>query len=505
MTALDTHLGVEMPELRETHSGIVILLGDRAYKMKKPVDLGFLDFRTVQQRESACRRELELNRRLAPDVYLDVATVTDSSGQVREHLLVMRRMPDQARLATLVARRAPVGEHLQALAELLSEFHRTALRGPQIAAEGTAAALRRRWQDNLAETDRFRGSVIDSAVHDRIGDLAFAYVAGREELLAARAGAGLVVDGHGDLQAEDIFCLPDGPRVLDCIEFDERLRSVDVLDDIAFLAMDLERLGHPELAAYFVRSYAQASGADVPASLLHHYVGYRAFVRAKVACIRAEQGSPAGILDARALAGLALRHLEGGEVLLVLVGGAPATGKTTLATALAAQLDAELISSDAVRKAAAVPAEQRYAPAAKDAVYRELLERARDALARGRSVVADATWATTVQRLLAADVAGATTSRLVALECRTPVAVSAARAEHRAGAGTDASEAGPEVARRLAAERDPWPGAVPIDTLTPRAAAVADALTACRTGTGGGQEGIWSVSKGADRPCPPTS
>lgn len=453
---------VDGAQVRETHSGVVVLVGDRAYKMKKAVDLGFLDFRTEQARHDACRRELELNRRLAPDVYLDVAAVTGSDDRVCEHLLVMRRMPEQLRLSTLVLAGGPVDAQLLALARLIAEFHATARRDDEVARAGRAEALRRRWSNNLDETERYRGQVLDAELHAEIRRMALAYVDGRGQLLDERADAGFVVDGHGDLIAEDVFCLPDYPRVLDCLEFDDQLRWVDVLDDVAFLAMDLERLGRPELAERFLRWYGGFSRVPVVPSLREHYLAYRAFVRSKVECIRAAQGSPDAAAQAAALASLSLRHLQAGEVKLVLVGGAPGTGKTTLACQLAARLDATLLRTDELRREH--PAPDVYSPQAKAATYRMLLQRARNAMRHGRSVVADATWPTAELRDAARAAAEATDSRLVSLECRLPVNLAAARAQHRRDHELDASDADAWVARRLASGRDPWPDAVAIDT-----------------------------------------
>ena len=276
--------------VRETHSAIVLLAGDRAYKIKKPVNLGFLDFRSEQVRRDVCRREVELNRRLAPDVYLDTISVAGSDGRTYEHGVLMRRMPEDLRLSTMVEQGLAVEAHLRSLAGLLARFHASADRGPQIAAEGTIVGLWHRWVHNLRETEVYRRTILAEDLHDRIRRFALRYVDGRAPLLAERAAAGLVVDGHGDLIAEDIFCLPDYPRVLDCLEFDDLLRWVDVLDDAAFLAMDLEHLGRPDLAQLFLRCYLESSGTPSVASLEHHYIAYRAFVRAKVACIQASQG-----------------------------------------------------------------------------------------------------------------------------------------------------------------------------------------------------------------------
>jgi aminoglycoside phosphotransferase family enzyme/predicted kinase len=466
--------------VRETHSAVVLLVGDRAYKIKKPVNLGFLDFRSDRSRREVSRRELDLNRRLAPDVYLDVITVAGADGQSYEHGILMRRMPDALRLSTMVQQGLAVEDHLRALARLIASFHATAARGPEVAIEGTAEGLRRRWVDNLRETETFRGTILAEPLHDRISQLALRYVDGRAMLLAERATAGLVVDGHGDLIAEDVFCLPDYPRVLDCIEFDDRLRRLDVLDDAAFLAMDLEHLGRPDLGAHFLRWYHEYSGTPQVTSLSHHYIAYRAFVRAKVLCIQAAQGRTSAVAEADQYAKLALRHLQAGEVRLVLVGGAPATGKTTVAGGLADRLGAVLLSSDAVRREMRFAPGDRYTDSAKAATYQQLLARAERAMQHGESVIADATWGESEMRALAQQTAAATASTLVALECTAPIEVAAVRAQQRFERGGDRSEAGPEVARKLAADRSPWPGATGVDTTGDAEQALTHALTAIK-------------------------
>ncbi|MEO6884999.1 MAG: AAA family ATPase [Jatrophihabitantaceae bacterium] len=474
-TATDS---AQSPELRETHSAVVLLLGEHAYKIKKRVDLGFLDFLTDASRKQVCQRELELNRRLAPDVYLDVISIRGATGHDYEQGLLMRRMPDRLRLSTMISRGEDVSQHLRALAQLIATFHAGAERGPEIVAEAGATGLRRRWTDNLRETESFLGNPLAETLHTQISDLALRYVDGRGALLAERAAAGLFVDGHGDLLADDVFCMPDYPRVLDCIEFDDRLRWVDTLDDVCFLAMDLEHLHRADLAQHLLDWYVEFSGTAAVRSLQHHYIAYRAFVRAKVSCIRAGQGSPSASADADSYARLALAHLRAGEPRLVLIGGAPGTGKTTLSRAVVDDRDWVLLSSDEVRRQLPADPDDRYSPAAKAATYRELLRRARHALEHGQCVIADASWGDVAMRQLAENLADQTASTLIALECRAPVAVTATRAEHRLAQGDDASEAGADIARRLAASRDPWPGAIGIPTDTTPDTSLRAALTA---------------------------
>ena len=463
----------------ETNCAVVLMLGERVYKIKKPVNLGFLDFRSRAERARVCRREVELNRRLSPDVYLGVADVQDPAGEVCEHVVVMRRMPAELRLSTLVSDGAPVEDHLRRLARLIAAFHSAATTRPEIAAEGGVTALRRRWTANLRETERFRGHDLPPELHAEIGHLARRYLEGRADLFRERVAAGLVRDGHGDLIADDIFCLPDGPRVLDCLEFDDRLRWVDVLDDVAFLAMDLERLGRPDLGRLFLNRWAGFIGYPAIASLEHHYVAYRAFVRAKVALLRAEQGDPLGRRPAMDLAEMALRHLQAAAVTMILVGGAPGTGKSTLAAGLAEQLGWVLLSTDDVRcELASTLPRDRYAPEAKRATYAEMLRRATQALNRGESVIADATWTSAEERGYARKVALASRSDLVELSCRLPIGVAAERAERRLQTGASRSDAGREVAGILASQADPWPEAIPIDTFRSPEEAVTAALSA---------------------------
>ena len=273
------------------------------------------------------------------------------------------------------------------------------------------------------------------------------------------------MDGHGDLLADDIFCTGDGVRVLDCLEFDDRLRWLDGLDDASFLAMDLERLGAPDLARRFTSWYAEYSGDPAPAPLRHHYVAYRAFVRAKLACLRAQAGDGHAAAQACQLAGMSLDHLRAGAVTLVLVGGLPGTGKTTLAGTLADRLGFTVVSSDRIRKdLAGVPAGRRcaapwgtgiYAAAWTGRVNSELLGRAGRLLALGESVIADACFATPAQRAAAAQAAAAAHADLVQLRCAAPAEVAGQRLAARTGGISDADAA---IARHMAAARHPGPG-----------------------------------------------
>jgi aminoglycoside phosphotransferase family enzyme/predicted kinase len=483
----------------ETHVSVLVFVGDRAYKLKKPVSMGFLDFSTREAREAACRREVELNRRLAPDVYLGVADVTGPDGRPCDHLVVMRRMPSGRRLAGLVRAGVDVADGVRQVARLVASFHERAGTSPEIAEAASPDAVRRNWEDNARQMAPFVGTLLDQDLAARTERLALRYLEGRRPLLEHRVAAGLVRDGHGDLLAEDVFLLDDGPRVLDCIEFDDRLRHGDVLADVAFLAMDLERLGAPALAARFLAWYREFSGHPHPASLTEHYVAYRAQVRAKVACLRHAQGDEAAAGEARSLLVLAADHLERGRVRLALVGGLPGTGKTTLASGLADATGWSLLRSDEVRRdlgrstGPTAYGTGAYSEESVTATYRELLARARAALALGEPVILDASWRHEAWRQLARQVAEETASDLAELRCEAPADVAAARVGDRRRRPRDLSDATAATVAAMAADFDPWPAAAAVDTSRSPSLSLRAALAALG----------WSAGPGPGPPLPP--
>lgn len=458
-------------EIRETHTGIVVLIGDKAYKAKKPVTTDFLDFSSTDRRERACAREVLLNSRLAPESYLGVGHWSDPAGGPAEPIVVMRRYPDSRRLATLVRHGAPVEGELADIAEALATFHDRSCHNRDVDAQGKVGAISARWEENLAELKHFAGTVTPLELIEQVEALARQYIVGRTALFGQRIIDERIVDGHGDLLAEDIFCMPDGPALLDCLDFDDYLRYVDRIDDAAFLAMDLEFIGRKDLADYFLDTYSHFAKDDAPASLKHFYIAYRAVVRAKVDCIRFAQGRPEASGDAPRHLTLALEHLTAGKLRLVLIGGAPGTGKTTLARSLGDRVGAEVISTDHVRrelqqhgKITGEPGsldEGLYEPDQVAAVYHDVICRARLTLTGGRPVILDGTWRDPRQRHLARALASQTASTLLEIVCWTPVDAAVERVGHRAAGASDAT---PQIARALAVRDDAWDTAHPIDT-----------------------------------------
>jgi hypothetical protein len=418
-------------------------------------------------------------------VYLGVLDVLGEDGRPRDHLIEMRRMPAKRRLSALLSA-GEARERVLEVARAVAAFHAGSPRSPEIDRSGELERVAGNWEQSLAHVNAVAAELLPAEDRARVEELALGYLAGRRELLRRRIADGWVRDGHGDLLADDIFCLPDGPRFLDCLAFNDRLRHSDVLADAAFLSMDIEAHGAESLGRLLLETWARSLGERHPQSLADHYVAYRAYVRAKVAAIRHEQGDAEAGAKARRLHDLCLRHLERARVRLVLVGGAPGTGKSTITAALGEQTGWPVLRSDALRSRVTGPSdpsggaagygEGRYTPERRAAVYAALVQEAADRLALGDPVILDASWSAEAERARARAAARARWSDIVEIRCEAPAGVARRRIDDRAACGRDASEATPEIARRLAADADPWPASRPLDTDRPLAETVAEAL-----------------------------
>lgn len=480
--------------VRETHVSWLVFLGDRVYKIKKPVVFDFLDLSSVERREQACRIEVDLNRRLSPDVYRGVGHFTSPDGAV-EPVVVMERLPERSSLSALIRGGAgSLDTSTREIASLLARFHIRARRGPEVDRDCSAARAETLWTANLDQLASVAAGTIEASCLTDMREAGVRYVRGRTGLIDGRVRSGRAVDGHGDLLCDDIFVTPDGPRILDCLEFDAALRHGDTVYDIASLAMDLEHHGRPDLADVLVREYQDVAGDAWPPSLTHFWVAYRALVRAKVGCYvslaRSGPESASARRDVGRLVSLARSHLRDGRVRVVLVGGVPGTGKSTLARHLCDSTGWKLVSSDVLRRqraglgpdvdTAGPYGQGLYAPAAVESNYRAMIGRAEELVSSGESVVLDASWSLRTWRRAVEEMAGRTLSEVVPIECVSPPAMAHRRILERRAGRRGPSDATPAVAEAMAAHRDPWPGAVRVDT----SGSEADSLRAARVATG---------------------
>ena len=286
-------------ELVQTHISFVLLAGEFVYKFKKPVNFGFLDFSDLEKRRFCCEQELVLNRRLCPDIYLGIVTVTreedgrsmlDGSGEVVEYGVKMARMPEDRMMQHVITRGELGSEHIEALVAILADFYSSAEGGEEIAKFGTADAVAVNVLENFEQTKGFIGQgALTQEQFDIISGYARSVLA-QEPLFQRRIDGGYIRDCHGDLYSTNI-CLADKVYIFDCIEFNQRFRYCDVASDVAFLAMDLDFHGLPHLSTQFIEQFSTRTGDTSLMSMLNFYKCYRAYVRGKIGLFTA--GDPA--------------------------------------------------------------------------------------------------------------------------------------------------------------------------------------------------------------------
>jgi aminoglycoside phosphotransferase family enzyme/predicted kinase len=483
----------------QTHISHVFLTRTRVYKLRKAVDLGFVAFGQRAERNADCEREVRLNRRFAPDVYLGIAPVqsqggrvwlgppaeqlapADASGERPEHCVVMRRLPEGRDALSLLERGGLRGRHVDAMAESIARFH-------QANRLGTPAPFEtREWlarqadpvEANFAVLEKAGGESVSAKTLARVIDAARATLRDRRACFERRRCAGLAVDGHGDLHLQHVWFERDDspPLIIDCVEFREDLRRIDAASDIAFLAMDLGYRGRVQLAERLLRVYARETDDYELYAVIDYYRSYRAGVRAKVAALSAADPSipTAQRQDARASArrhlALAGRALAGlGRSRLVVVCGVVGSGKSSVAEVLAERLRGAVISSDRVRKRAAglAPTDRvtgaarrdLYSEARSAEVYAGLLERAAPVLDSGRAAILDATYARAEGRARAQEFAAARGVPVLLVEVRCDEPTALARLERRRRRGDDPSDAGPDLYHESVAGFEPvvgWP------------------------------------------------
>jgi aminoglycoside phosphotransferase family enzyme/predicted kinase len=402
---------------RETHISKVFLTGDYVYKVKKSVNLDFLDFTTLSKRCHYCQRELVLNKRLSRNIYLDVLPITcegskyslNGPGRPVEYTLKMRQLPANTSMLNLLQRGKIADEALKMLAGVLGEFYVQADRGSDIDMFGDWESIRANCEENFKQTQGFLGQILSERMYDIVRAATQSFLRRQRDLFQHRIDRESICDCHGDLRTGHIYFI-DGVQIIDCIEFNDRFRYGDIASDLAFLAMDLDYEGYPEISQFLIKAYVQNTGDQNVFVLLDFYKCYRAFVRAKVNCLRlnapgslSEPQREALLKQTQRYMDLAYRYaIQFTRPTLWVICGLPASGKSTIARELSASLGVKVLQSDVIRKELfdlapseqlIVPFEQGvYSKGATALTYGRLLLLAQDEIKTGSSVIIDATY-----------------------------------------------------------------------------------------------------------------
>ena len=463
---LKTDLLQQGYDLRETHISWVFLDEARVYKIKKPVDLGFLDFTTLAARKRACQAELDLNRRLAAEVYLRlVAVYRDEHGTCRLALdanamldddaiidwaVEMVRLADADSAEARVERGALSAAEVRALAQALAEFHDRCRCDEETTRFGSPEMIERNVEENFEQT---RTSALKHLSPDQLQEIKrfqLGALRQREQDFLTRMAAGRIRDGHGDLRLEHVYYSDGSLQIIDCIEFNDRFRYGDVAADIAFLSMDLCFHRRPELAELLLAYYAEASQDYDLYRLVDFYLSYRAYVRAKVTAMLEDDPEQSGEvrqrLEQQARRYFLLAEAAGRPPLqppfLLVIFGHIAAGKSTLAAQLGETLTAPVLSSDRMRKHLSgvaattslghAPYSGAYSQQQTQKVYARLVEAARVVLSASRPAIIDATCSVRTERDQFVELARACTVPVLFVECSVPDALCRKRLQARA-------------------------------------------------------------------------
>lgn len=443
----------------ETHISFVLVASDFAYKFKKAINPGFLDFTTLALRRRFCDEELRLNRRLAPALYLDVVTVTGEpdapqlagSGTVIDCAVRMRPFAQDDLWDRIAARGALQASHTDALVAPLCDFHAAAAVADATGRLGSAAQVRAPVLDNLAALETLFTGTADRARLDMLRSWEDKTFSALQDVFTERLRAGRVRECHGDLHLGNVAQIDGRPTVFDCIEFNDDFRWIDVMSDLAFLAMDLQAHGRADLGHRFVNAYLERSGDHAGARVLRYYTVHRALVRAKVAALRAKQQASAVLAQAQAYLEQALAAADAPPPVLLITHGPSGSGKTTLTQGLIESLGAfriradierkRLFGLDALTRSGSALNAGLYSDEATRATYTRLCDLARPALQGGYSVVLDATFLRRAQRDMARQLAATMGLRFFIIDFDTDEAVLRERVSRRAARADEASEA----------------------------------------------------------------
>lgn len=456
------HPVVEPIQLIQTHVSYVLLTGDYAYKLKKPVDFGFLDFSTLEKRQHFCAEELRLNQRGAPDLYLEVVPLTqtdaefhlDGPGQVVEYAVKMRQFPQESLLTSLFEQGKLSQELLQELAKVIAEFHAKAHVDDYIRTFGEVSQIRAAFDENYEQTEKYIGGPQTQAQFDQTKDYTDRFFVEKQALFASRVQQDWLRECHGDLHLRNICLWQDHLLLFDCIEFNEPFRFVDVMFDIAYVVMDLDARQRSDLSSLFLSVYVEHTGDWEGLQVLPIYISRQSYVRAKVTSFLLDDpGVPKEKQDeaqetAALYYQLAWQYAQPKQGKLLLMSGLSGSGKTTTARHLVSRLGAIHIRSDAVRKhLGGVPLQERggaalYTPEMTQKTYNRLLKLGITLASQGYTVILDAKYDRQQLRLDAIAQAQAYQIPLQIIQCYAPLEVLHTRLQKRTG---DIADATPDI------------------------------------------------------------
>lgn len=459
----------------ETHISHVFVAGDYAYKLKKPVDFGFLDFTTLDKRRAACRDEVRLNVRLAPHIYLDVVSICRTTDRYRiglegcapdeteaEVAVRMRRLPQDGMLDRLAAHGRLTLDHMTDIARQLAQFHTDSRHGANIERYGSLDRIRAPVAQNFDQTRPYIGRVVSAAAHAHLRARSEAFLQTHAAAFEDRVRTGRIVDGHGDLHLRNMCQFEGRVVIFDCIEFNAALRVGDTMNDIAFLTMDLDHRALAVHANRFLNAYLEQTRDYAGLKLLDFYQAYRACVRAKVLAFESDTADATRRADVEhesaSYFDLAEQYLLPRRAGILLTCGVSGSGKTTLARQAAADLNGVMVRSDAVRKhlagigllerAGQAADEGIYTPAMTERTYAALRQHAREILTSHRWAILDAVYGRRQERAAAAALAHELGVPFGILYCQVPRAELERRLNHRSTQGSDASDATVEILDR---------------------------------------------------------
>jgi hypothetical protein len=466
----------------ETHISIVLLTGGYAYKFKKPVNFGFLDFSTLQRRHEYCELELQLNRRLAPELYLEVLAICDgprfcTDGAVVEYALCMREFAQEAQFDRMLDRAELAPTHIDALARRIAEFHADIAVAGAETGYGSPAAVQAPVSANFAQIGALPTTEDTRAQLATLHAWTDRACARLQDVLEQRRQAGFIRECHGDLHLRNVALVDGRPLAFDCIEFNANLRWIDIISEVAFMVMDLDHRGQSALASRFLNTWLEYSGDYAGLAVLRFYLVYRAMVRAKVDGLRAHQSDvPAAgqaliLQDFQAYLDLAVRYTQPAPPSLLLMHGLSGSGKTTVSQFLLEQLPAVRIRSDIERKrlyglapdahSGAQVDQGIYARAAGERTYARLLQLAAAVLEAGHTLIVDAAFLREQQRGPFLALARRLGVRCCIIACQAPEEELRRRVAARQREQNDASEAGSAVLEHQLRHYEPLDAGMP--------------------------------------------